>query len=169
MTRMILALALHQGHIQDLAGAGSGCCPRLPNQLSMRQSCQEPDCAEKWDGITQCDSQARFHRSQVLGETIKNKQWERDCCGSVEQEWVASWSPRSHGSSPPLGQSPVRGAVSRSDWQRRVYLENFQGWSLPDSPASAENWKLAGIKDNKALNNDIFMVHPQRSTMPTLL
>lgn len=114
MTRMILALALHQGHIQDLAGVGSGCCPRLPNQLSMRQSCQEPDCAEKQDGITQCDSQARFHRSQVLGETIKNKQWERGCCGSMEQEWAASWSPRSHGSSPPLGQSPVRGAVSRS-------------------------------------------------------
>lgn len=84
----------------------------------------------------------------VRRDFIDHKYWEKkksqpgelECCDFTEQEWAASWSPRSHCITPPLGQSLVTGAASRSATARGVVcFENFQVRSLLGSSASVGN------------------------------
>lgn len=69
-----LGLRIPSGSYLEL-GSSKNLAPAHPSLTSILfgKACQVPDCTEKWDGITQCDSQERFHRSQVFGETSQNR------------------------------------------------------------------------------------------------
>ena len=78
------------------------------------KACQVPDCTEKWDGITRCDSQERFHRSQVFGETSQNRAMEMwPAIFPLNGGGLPSRSPRSHGSTVLLDNSPIKRNASR--------------------------------------------------------
>lgn len=97
-----------------------------------------PDCTEKWNGITQCDSQERFHRSQVFGETSQNQAMEMwPAILSLNGGGLPSRRPRSYGNTAPLDNSPIKSDASRCI--TGVYnfsRKNSELCSLPGQPAS---------------------------------
>ena len=66
-----------------------------------------PDCTERWDGITQCDSQGRCHRLQVLAGTSHNHTMETwPAIFPLNGGDLPSRRPRSHDSTAPLHDHP---------------------------------------------------------------
>lgn len=134
-------------------------------------ACQVPDCVS-WDGIAQCDSRGRFHRSQVFGEPSRNPAMDtRPAMFPLNGGGLPSGRPRSHRATPLLWMTALEEEMPWGELRVGTILGKkisrlFFTWS-------AGKQREIGVQhhsvDNKPLSNDIFTGRPQRSPMPTLL
>lgn len=96
-----------------------------------------PDCVS-WDGIAQCDSRGRFHRSQVFGEPSRNPAMDMRPAMSPLTAVGCQAGGEGHTAAPLLWM----GAVEEEMPQGKLRVGTVFGkeisklCSLPDQPAS---------------------------------
>lgn len=120
--RDYLGLWIPSGSYLEL-GSSHNLAPAHPSSLTtilFGRACQVPDCTEKWDRIAQCDSQGRFHRSQVFGETSQNR---------AMQTWPAI--------------SPLNGGACQAGGQG--HLEAFLLWIIAQQKEMPRGIPLAYV------------------------
>ena len=133
---------LELGWSKNLASASSSL-----TSILFGKACQVPDCTEKRDAFTQCDSQERFHRSQVFGGASQNRAMQtRPAIFPLHGGGLPSRSPRSHGDVAPLDDSPVKRDSLRYIIGIHIFLKNnFPSLLYLVSQQIQGNWGLAWL------------------------
>ena len=109
-------------------------------------ACQVPDCVS-WDGIAQCDSRVRFHRSQVFGEPSRNPAMDtRPAMFPLNGGGLPSGRPRSQGGTAPLDDR-LRGrdALRQTAGGYHFWKKNFQTLLYLISQQAEGNWSSASL------------------------
>lgn len=109
-------------------------------------ACQVPDCVS-WDGIAQCDSRGRFHRSQVFGEPSRNPAMDtRPAMFPLNGGGLPSGRPRSQGDTAPLDDRlGGRDALRRTAGGYHFGKKNFQTLLYLISRQAEGNWSSASL------------------------